>query len=110
MFPFKVTKFLYTQKTEMTITAEEARILVQKYNPNLSKELAMNKVLNDIYSKIKFYAVNGMSRFKKQLNSCDLEYKEDIRSILMNMGYKVKFKRVDSYRDYEDYIIISWDT
>jgi hypothetical protein len=93
----------------MTITAEEARILVKKYNPNIGKEIAIGKILSEIYSRIHSCAYNGISKTEMVLKPYALEYKEDIRSILVKEGYKVKFKHIDNFRDCEDYIKISWD-
>jgi hypothetical protein len=39
-----------------------------------------------------------------------LDYKEEIRSALVEQGYKVKFRHVENSYSYHDEIFISWDT
>ena len=91
----------------MVITAAEARNLVERHNKlnEEEKELRIKDYLDKISNKISSSASKGSSNAKLYLMPIVLDYKEEIRSALVEQGYKVKFRHVGL-----DEILISWAT
>jgi hypothetical protein len=88
----------------MIISAEEAR--------NRSKnreEIVLNEFLEKTNKLIESYSLAGVSTVNVNLPVSGSNHKNKIKSILVEAGYKVKFKSCDNWRNVDEYIQISWD-
>jgi hypothetical protein len=94
----------------MILTAEQAQNLVKNHNPENVKMNLVNTFINKIYVEIKKTASNGVSNIEISLTPFAYENKDYIKSVLVQQGYKVKFKSRGNSHQYDDYIQISWAT
>lgn len=96
----------------MVITAAEARNLVEHYNKTneSERELRIKDYLDKIYNEINLSAARGSSNVRLYVMPIVLNYKEEIRSALVEQGYKVKFKHTENSYSCTDDILISWAT
>lgn len=88
----------------MIISAEEAR--------NRSKnreEIVLNEFLEEANKLIESYSLAGISTVNVNLPVSVSNQKNKIKSILVEAGYKVKFKSCDNWHDVDEYMKISWN-
>ena len=91
------------------ISASEAKTLTEEVkNPN--EILLIEKGLDEIYSSILKSAEEGKSGIQLIIKPKLEKHKNSIAQHLKNDGYKVKIRISESYRDYDEYFVISWDT
>ena len=87
------------------ITALEAKSLTDRqYNKN--EVIIIEEILDEIYSYIKDAARKGS--YVVELDYPN--YGDKICILLKNEGYKVKKVVRNSFRDFDEFIKISWDT
>jgi hypothetical protein len=86
------------------LTASEAKSLTdQQYNK--SKEYTIQEKLDKIYSKIGDASRKGSYRIELDYPN----YGDEISSILKKDGYKVKKRVESSFRDFDEFLVISWE-
>ena len=91
------------------ISASEAKTLTKEVkNPN--EILLIEKELDAIYSSILKSAEEGKSGIQLIIKPKLEKHKNSIAQHLKNDGYKVNIRISESYRDYDEYFVISWDT
>lgn len=101
--PFLPYNTLIHKETPMIISAKEAR--------NRSKnreEDVLNKFLEKINKLIESNSLNGVSNIIIALPFYIGNRKNEIKSILIKAGYKVKFKSCLNMHYCDEYMKISW--
>jgi hypothetical protein len=89
------------------ISASEAKTLSETYGEQYKYQV-LERELDEFYAKILEVAQSGKTSVKVMLKPCVSCYKDSITKILTGDGYKVKYRFSESYRDFDEYIIISW--
>jgi hypothetical protein len=89
------------------ISASEAKTLSETYEERFKSQV-LEKELDEFYAKILEFAQSGKTSVTIIIKPCVSSYKDSITKILTDDGYKVGYGEYESFRNYEEYIKISW--